>query len=54
MGRACSVYGEKTRCTQDFSGEILREKDQLEGVRLYWRKILKLIFKKWNGGHGLD
>ena len=32
----------------------LREKDQLEDPDLDGRIILKRIFKKWGGGHGLD
>jgi hypothetical protein len=32
----------------------LREVDHLEDVGVDWRIILKWIFKKWDGGHGLD
>ena len=32
----------------------LRERDDLEGPDIDGRIILKRIFRKWFGGHGLD
>jgi len=32
----------------------LRERDDLEGPDIDGRIILKQIFRKWFGGHGLD
>jgi hypothetical protein len=32
----------------------MRERDHLEEIELYGRIILKCIFKKWDGEHGLD
>ena len=28
--------------------------DHMEDLGLDWRIILKRIFERWNGGHGLD
>jgi len=32
----------------------LRERARLEDPGKYWRIILRWIFRKWDGGHGLD
>jgi hypothetical protein len=34
--------------------EDLRERSHLEALGVDGKIILKSIFKKWNGGHGLD
>jgi hypothetical protein len=47
------MYGEKERCILGFGGEN-REKDHLEYLVIDGEIILKLIFKKWDGGHGID
>jgi hypothetical protein len=53
MGSACGTHGRQYRRIEGFSGQILGKettfKNDLDG-----RIILKLIFKRWNGGHGLD
>ena len=35
-------------------GANLRERDHLENPEIDGRIILKCIFRKWDGGHGLD
>jgi hypothetical protein len=46
MGGACGTYGGEER----FWWGDLRERDEFEGLCVDGRTILKLIFKKWDGG----
>jgi hypothetical protein len=39
---------------EGFGGETLTERDHLENPGIHERIILKLIFRKWDGGHRLD
>jgi len=48
MGGACSTYGEDVHT--GFWWENLRKGDHLEDLGTDGRKILKCIFKKWDGG----
>jgi hypothetical protein len=54
MAGACSTYGGGVDVHAGFWWGDLREGDHLEDPSLDWRIILKWIFKKWDGGHGLD
>jgi hypothetical protein len=38
----------------EFWWRNLRERDHLEGPGIDRKIILRYIFKKWNGWHGLD
>jgi hypothetical protein len=49
MGWACSMYGGEEICIQDFGGET-EEGKPFGRPGLDWRILLKLIFKKWDGG----
>jgi hypothetical protein len=50
MGRACGWYGRQDGCIQSFGGGDLRNGVHLEVPDLDGRKILKWVFKKWDGG----
>jgi len=52
MGEACSTYDEEVHT--GFWWGNLREGDHLEDPGVDRRIILKLIVRKWDGGHGLD
>ena len=43
------MYGGEDRCIQGFGGK----RDHLEDPGVDGRKILRLIFRKWDGG-GMD
>jgi hypothetical protein len=47
------LYGGKDRCTGFWWGD-LRDADHLEVRDVDGRIILKWVFKKWDGRHGLD
>jgi hypothetical protein len=50
---ACCMYGGEERCMQHFWWENLRERDFLEGPGIDGRTVLRCLFRKWDGGHGL-
>jgi len=55
MGRACSTYGEgKGEVHTGFWWGNLTERGHLEDLDIDGRTIIKWIFKKLDGGHGLD
>ena len=41
--------GERRGSCRDLVGDLM-ERDHLEDLDIDWRKILKWIFKKWDGG----
>jgi hypothetical protein len=54
MGGARSKYKWRRDMHTGFWWGNLRERDHLEDEGIDGRIILKLIFKKWDRGHGLD
>jgi len=52
MGGFCSTYGEKVHT--GFCWGSLREGEHLQDPGVDREIILKWLFKKWGGGHGLD
>jgi len=53
MGGAYSTYGGEEICLQGW-WENLREREHLEYLVVDERMILKVMFKKWGEGYGLD
>jgi hypothetical protein len=53
MDRACSTYGGEEVYVGFWWGN-LREGDHLEDAGVDLKIILRWIFRKSNGGHGLD
>jgi hypothetical protein len=49
MGVACGTYWRQERCIQGLWWGDLREKDDMEDLRMDGRIELKLMFKKWDG-----
>jgi hypothetical protein len=54
MGGTCSMYGGQERWVQGFGGGKVRGRDHLEDLGVDRKIVLKWIFKKWDGEHGLD
>jgi hypothetical protein len=50
MGGACSTYGERGEVNTGIWCRNVREADHLEDLGADRTIILKLIFKKWDGG----
>jgi hypothetical protein len=46
MAGACVGYGEEESCTQDFGGEIRKEREHLQNLGVDEWVILKCIMKK--------
>jgi hypothetical protein len=53
MGGALARMGERRGVYRVVVGN-LRERDHLEDPGVNGRTMLKWIFRKWDGGHGLD
>ena len=54
VGGVCSTYGGRRKVLTGFWWGNLIERDRLEDPGVDGRIILKWIFRKWDGGHGLD
>lgn len=54
IGRPCSTYGGRGELHIGCLWENRKERDHLEDRGINGRIILKLFFRKWVGGHGLD
>jgi hypothetical protein len=53
MGGACRNCGGENSCIQGFGEETLG-KDHLEDPGVDGMIILRWVFRKWDGKHGLD
>ena len=53
MSVACSTYGGEERCIRGFGSGNLSERDHLQDLSVNGNIILKWIFNKWDGSHGL-
>ena len=54
MGGACRTFGGRGEAYTGFWWGNPKERDHLEGQGLEGRIILRWIFRKWDGGNGLD
>ena len=53
MSGACSTLGESRGVYRVLTG-ILEERRPLERPRLRWKNNIKMDFRMWDGGYGLD
>jgi hypothetical protein len=54
MGGVSSTYGEEGRCMQGLGGETRRKETTWIDPGRDGMIILRWVFRKWNGGHGID
>jgi len=54
MGVVCGTYGGQSRPIQVFGRGKLTENERFEDAGVGRKTILKWIFRKWDGGHGLN
>jgi len=52
MTVACSAYGGRGEVYTGFCWGNLRERNHLEDPDVHVRIILRLIYRKWDVGHG--